>query len=138
MNKLLNYTHGGGVVFKLRGREFFYLLVKAKAAETQWVFPKGHLEPGEEPAAAALREVREEAGVEAKLLRVLSHLEFSHKNEQVRAQFFLLQYVRDVSPQETRQRRWWTYEEALELLSFPEHRQLLRLARAKLNEMFPT
>jgi 8-oxo-dGTP pyrophosphatase MutT (NUDIX family) len=134
---LRDFTHGGGVVVKQHGQDCLFLLVKAKATEIQWVFPKGHLEPGEDTAAAALREVREEAGVEAKLLGVLGPIEFIYNNQQVRAQFFLLQYLRDVIPEENRQKRWCKYEEALDLLYFPEHRQLLRMARLKLAEMLP-
>lgn len=51
----------GGVVFDRAGN----VLVLRHAAGT-WVFPKGHLEPGEGPLAAALREVEEEAGVHAR------------------------------------------------------------------------
>jgi len=35
--------------------------------EGRWSLPGGHIEPGERAKAAALREVREEAGVEAEL-----------------------------------------------------------------------
>ena len=35
----------------------------------QWVFPKGHLERGERPEDTAIREVREEAGVEIRILQ---------------------------------------------------------------------
>ena len=50
----------GGVVFDARGR---VLLLRHAAGA--WVFPKGHLEPGETELQAALREVEEEAGVRA-------------------------------------------------------------------------
>ncbi|MBG0818657.1 NUDIX hydrolase [Planomonospora sp. ID82291] len=33
-----------------------------------WIYPGGHLEPGEDPAQAVVREVREEAGLEIELL----------------------------------------------------------------------
>ncbi|MFO7545541.1 MAG: NUDIX domain-containing protein [Trueperaceae bacterium] len=51
----------GGVVFDRAGN----VLVLHHAAGA-WVFPKGHLEPGEGPLEAALREVEEEAGVRAR------------------------------------------------------------------------
>jgi len=51
----------GGVVFDRAGN----VLVLRHAAGA-WVFPKGHLEPGEGPLDAALREVEEEAGVHAR------------------------------------------------------------------------
>lgn len=35
----------------------------------EWVFPKGHLEQGERPEDAAIREVREEAGLEVRIIQ---------------------------------------------------------------------
>ena len=35
----------------------------------EWVFPKGHLEQGERPEDAAIREVREETGLEVRILQ---------------------------------------------------------------------
>ncbi len=50
----------GGVVFDPRG----HVLVLGHR-NGSWVFPKGHLDPGETGLEAALREVEEEAGVKA-------------------------------------------------------------------------
>ena len=50
----------GGVVRNAQGD---VLLLKHKSGS--WVFPKGHIEPGETPLEAALREVEEEGGVTA-------------------------------------------------------------------------
>ena len=35
----------------------------------EWVFPKGHLEQGERPEDAAIREVREETGLEVRIIQ---------------------------------------------------------------------
>jgi diadenosine hexaphosphate hydrolase (ATP-forming) len=53
----------GGVVFGRDGR----VLVLGHV-DGAWVFPKGHIEEGETSEAAALREVEEEAGVDAELV----------------------------------------------------------------------
>jgi mutator protein MutT len=132
---LPEFTHGGGIVVRQTGFKYFYLLVRAKAAQEEWVFPKGHIESGEDAQAAALREVREEAGVEAEPLAALNHTEFTYKNEQIRVQFFLLKYLREVPQAENREKRWCTYAEALNLLSFFENRKTLQLAREKLAEI---
>lgn len=128
------FTHGGGIVVRRCGVKYLYLLVRAKAAAEEWVFPKGHIESGEDAKAAALREVREEAGVEAESLAALNHIEFTYKKELIRVQFFLLKYLHEVTQAENREKRWCTYEEALNLLSFLENRGILQLARNKLAE----
>lgn len=53
----------GGVVINDDGR---VLLIRHRNGT--WVFPKGHVEPGESKVDAAVREVEEEAGVQAVVL----------------------------------------------------------------------
>ena len=53
----------GGVVINAAGR---VLMIRHKNGT--WVFPKGHIEPGESKTQTAEREVQEEAGVEANVL----------------------------------------------------------------------
>lgn len=50
----------GGVVFRPDGA-----VLLLRHLDGTWVFPKGHLDPGEDALTAALREVEEEAGVQA-------------------------------------------------------------------------
>lgn len=52
------------------GRDDGALLLVRRADNGLWTLPAGILEPGEEPAAAAVREVREETGVEADVVRL--------------------------------------------------------------------
>ena len=53
------YSHAGGVVARTEGGKREYLLVEARRRRGEWVLPKGHIEPGETPEAAAVREVQE-------------------------------------------------------------------------------
>jgi 8-oxo-dGTP pyrophosphatase MutT (NUDIX family) len=54
-------TSAGGVVFRKDGARTLVLLIRDR--HNNWGFPKGHIERGEKPAEAALREVREETGL---------------------------------------------------------------------------
>jgi len=45
---------------------------------TQWELPGGKIEPGESAAAAAVREAREELGVETAIVRELGAATFDH------------------------------------------------------------
>jgi 8-oxo-dGTP pyrophosphatase MutT (NUDIX family) len=60
-------TSAGGVVFRNgRGGPLFLLI---RDSYRNWGFPKGHIEKGESSEAAALREVREETGLNGLVAR---------------------------------------------------------------------
>lgn len=52
----------GGIVYKKQGDTISFALVLNH--DQKWTFPKGHIEKGEKPEAAAKREVSEEIGVQ--------------------------------------------------------------------------
>ena len=56
------------------------LLVSSSKEPDKWVVPGGGIEPNEQAPLAALREVREEAGVEGHLGRCLGIFEVSVSN----------------------------------------------------------
>ena len=60
-------TSAGGVVYRVDGGDPLFLLIRD--SYQNWGFPKGHLESGERADEAALREVREETGLNDVALR---------------------------------------------------------------------
>src|SRR5215207_6401706 len=54
-------TSSGGVVFRRATEDNQFLLIRDPCAN--WGLPKGHLEGGETPSQAAVREVAEETGL---------------------------------------------------------------------------
>ena len=60
-------TSAGGVVYRLADGHPLFLLIRD--SYQNWGFPKGHLESGERAEEAALREVREETGIDSVDLR---------------------------------------------------------------------
>jgi diadenosine hexaphosphate hydrolase (ATP-forming) len=117
-------SHAGGVVI----RDGRVLLVRAKPAPYDWVLPKGHIEPGETPEQAARREVQEEGGVDAEIVRPLGRLDYLGSRGPVRGAFFVMQFLREVPAAEARETRWATPDEALQLVQFEDTRRLIRAA----------
>lgn len=129
---MIDPTHAGGIVMRGSGSGLRVLLVTATRQPNLWVFPKGHIESGETPEAAAAREVEEEAGVVAMVGEPVGTLEFRNARGMVRAQFYLMKFVSEGPPRENRRRGWFTVEEARQALVYEDSR-LLVLRAAKLS-----
>ncbi len=121
-------THGGGVVFRLTSEGPRYLLVEASGTRDRWVFPKGHVEDGETAAAAALREVWEEAGVRARAIRRLRRVEQKKEGDWITVVYYLMAYAGRKTPLEDRRVRWLSFDDALEELDLGKSRRVLRSA----------
>jgi 8-oxo-dGTP pyrophosphatase MutT (NUDIX family) len=124
------YSHAGGVVARTEGGKREYLLVEARRRRGEWVLPKGHIEPGETPEAAAVREVQEEAGVRAEPVSRAGESEYAADGQTVRIIFFLMRYQGEAGRREDRARAWRRYEDALGLLRFDDTRRVLAQAHA--------
>ncbi len=97
-----------------------------------WSWPKGWVDKEENLEEAALREVREEGGVVAKIVKKLPALKvfFKDKGELVMkfVTYFVMEYVRDVPEgfgEETAEVKWVTKDEAMGLLVHKNERELL-------------
>jgi bis(5'-nucleosidyl)-tetraphosphatase len=124
------YSHAGGVVARTVDGQCEYLLVEARRSRGEWVLPKGHIEPGETPEAAAVREVQEESGVRAEVVARAGESEYALDGQPVRIIFFLMRYQGEAGRQEDRAHVWRRYEDALRLLRFDDARRVLMQAHA--------
>jgi len=126
----------GGIVFRRipEGPPRFLLI---RDSYDNWGFPKGHLEDGETPAEAALRETREETGLEQLQvqgpIRIIDwHFRFRGRHIHKYCHFFLLESPDgDAAPQADEgitACRWCTLDEALETLSYDNARGVLKRA----------
>ena len=100
--------------------------------------PKGHPEDGESPVDAALREVREEAGVEARLVEPLGDVRYWYTRGGRRiakvVSFFLLQYVSgevDDHDFEVEDACWMPLEEAARELTYAGEREMASRALSR-------
>jgi 8-oxo-dGTP diphosphatase len=134
----------GGVVYRhaAGGSEVALIRVGPKQ---RWQLPKGIVEAGEKPELTAAREVREEAGVEARIVAPLDVIEYwyvgnDHANQRVRfhkfVHLFLLEYERgDVRhhDHEVDEARWVPLAEAEAKLAFDSERKAMKQAMAMLD-----
>ncbi len=121
-------THAGGIVVRREESVTRFLLVTARRQPGQWVFPKGHIEAGETPEQAAVREVQEEAGVDARIGPPIGATEYKTARGVIRAQFYLMEFVREGAPGEDRRRAWLTADEAQRALLYEDARLLIARA----------
>jgi 8-oxo-dGTP pyrophosphatase MutT (NUDIX family) len=119
-----NLTHAGAVVFRESDSERFYLVVSSSDG-LNWVLPKGHIEIGESPAKAALRELEEEAGTVGEIVAPLSVREFKKRDREATVQYFLIRETGSTNSIESRAIRWESEDAALQLLTFPEAKAAL-------------
>ena len=122
-------THAGCVVFRDDQDEIQYLVISSSTGE-HWVLPKGHIDPGETPEVAALRELEEETGVFGEIIQPLSIQKFDKGNEKVIIQYYLVRMTGSKPPMENRQLRWEDEVSAVKLLSFIEAQSALEDALA--------
>ena len=116
----------GSVIVRSVGGIPQVLLVTARRNPAHWVFPKGHIEPGETLVQTALREAHEEAGVRGTIVNRAGSLSFELGADSVRVHYFVVSTDDKGHPEAGRQLLWCSYDEALEKLTFDDMRELLR------------
>jgi mutator protein MutT len=128
----------GGVVYRRDGQRTEVALISV-GPSGRWQLPKGIVDPGETPEFTAVREVREEAGIETELLRLIETIEYWYQRVQYGKRiryhkfvhFYLLQYQSgDVAnhDHEVEESRWVSFEKALEMLAFKSERGVVEKA----------
>jgi 8-oxo-dGTP diphosphatase len=132
----------GGVVFRRRDSRVEVALISV-GDENRWQLPKGLVDAGEATEVAAMREAREETGVETELVAPLDKIEYwyysTNRGGRVRfhkfVYFYLLRYlsgdVRDHDA-EVNEARWVEIDEARTMLAFAGERKVIERAREML------
>ena len=137
----------GGVVFRRRGRVVEVALISV-GEKSRWQLPKGLVGGGESPEQAALREVREETGLDGALVAPVETVEYwyignvGRTGARVRfhkfVHFYLLRYAAGEvgdHDHEVNEARWVEIGAAHGMLAFKTERAVLARAREMIEEM---
>ena len=117
-------THSKVLIVYEKGRNF-------------WGFPKGHIEEGETETQTALREIKEEVGIDVKILdekyRYETNYIIEDKQIDKTSIFFIAETLDDnyeTTNQETEieDSKWLSVEEALNILTFDNSKDVLKKA----------
>lgn len=134
----------GGVVFRRADDGPLFLLIRD--SYDNWGFPKGHLEAGEAPETAALREVSEETGLgelalRAELRAIDWYFRFRGRLIHKVCHFYLMETAQAATcPQRAEgitACRWAPYDDAVRLISYDNAREVLARAREWLASSAP-
>lgn len=137
---LRNHVSSGGVIYKISGNTAEVVLVSAKGSR-YWCLPKGLIDKGETPEITAIREVREESGLNGRIVDSLGEITYWYyvRSENARCRktvhFFLMEYESgDTSDHdlEVDDAQWFSLDAALQTISFSGDRKILALARDKI------
>ena len=133
----------GGAVIRIDGGVAQVALI-ATRNKTRWGLPKGAVSQGETSEQAALREVLEETGLEAAILKPLDTIEYFFRAGDTlirkRVDFYLMRYVGgSLVPQlsEVDDVEWVPLSDAIRRASFDSEKKLLEMAQQELSSTSP-
>ncbi|RJP46788.1 MAG: NUDIX domain-containing protein [Armatimonadetes bacterium] len=156
----------GGVVYKRektrkgddkrKNAKGIYILVSQHSMHHGWVFPKGligdHIEGekksasakgfGETKEEAAVREVKEETGIEAKIIRALEPVTYWYVLEGEKIKKTVYYYIMEFIGGDTEKRdfemenvEWLPIDEVLERLSYKSDKKVFEIAKEVIKKL---
>lgn len=113
-----------------------------RAGRVEWCLPKGHLEHGETPEDAAVREIEEETGIRGRIVGSLGTIDYWFSAEGRRVHKIVHLYLLEATggmlstegdpDQEAIDVAWVPLADLSRTLAFPNERKIAREASARL------
>ncbi|HEY63594.1 MAG TPA: NUDIX hydrolase [Caldilineae bacterium] len=141
MTTRFQLSAGGVVCRRGVGGQLEVVLIATQGGE-RWSLPKGLVEKGESLEETALREVREETGLEAEIVERLEPIEYWYWWEEdgrkvryhKKVYYFLMCWRGGDTAEhdfEVEEARWFPIDEAIQRASYRSERQILQQVRER-------
>ena len=134
------FSAGGVLLRTVAGRPHLAAVRPQGKPAGTWVLPKGNIDQGEKPPETAVREVREETGVEGRIVEKLGDVKYVYTWDGERifkvVSFFLLRAgrgrigeIEEAMRVEVAEARWLPLVDAPRLLAYGGEREMAAKAR---------
>ncbi len=136
----------GGVVFRPNPCGTGWQIVAVqRARHDDWSLPKGHIEAGETREQTAIREIKEETGLDARILHPLGKVEYYFRKPSGNlihktVYHYLIEATSNELGKpnwEVSEARWVPLDEVQNLLTYEKDKQIVTKAQAELKAKFP-
>jgi len=122
----------GAVIFINKGKKIEYLIIQQNI-NIYWGYPKGHLIENESEEIAALREIKEETGLDVTLIPKFRHkIEYKPRPDILKEVIFFIGEAKDknvkIDTQEIKSYQWVSYDEGIKKVTHEVSKELLKEA----------
>ncbi|MCS7243115.1 MAG: NUDIX hydrolase [Candidatus Calescibacterium sp.] len=123
----------GGVIFWKSESNILVCIVKRKGKNV-WILPRGRVEMNENMEDTVVREVKEETGIVARVIRKLGVIKYNYYSPYDRlfydkeVHFYLLKITKQerfIPNDEIQDMKWVTVQDALQILSYEKEKEIL-------------
>ena len=131
--KRVEEISAGGLVVDKSGEMGLLIGRIDKRGRMLWSLPKGHIEAGESPEEAAIREVREETGIKSSITRSLGVIDFWFMAEGKRIHKTVHHFLfteksgrLEAQLSEVDEVKWFPLDDIAKTLAYPDERKLIQ------------
>ncbi len=131
--KINKVVSAGGVVLWKHDNDIFVCIVKRRNKGV-WILPRGRIEKNEDMEETVIREIKEETGIEAKIIKKIGVINYSFYSTKDKitydkvVHFYLLKLDKQedfVPNQEIEEKRWVPLNQVKEILSYEAEKKII-------------